>query len=280
MPTRPPASTRGWRPPARPRAPARRDRALLDARPRAARPDARAVHGARAHAARPLPRGPHVLAVERGQPRLRSRPRAGPTSPRRYWRLMRAGVPRLHGDEPGLPRPRDAVERALARGVQEGDRRPRPAVGDPRLRRPQPRHATATSPRCSSSSPGQVWVTEAAGWVAFGADGGTTRPAPPARSPTRSRSRASTARKITRWYFYQWRGVPKGTRWDSGVLGVDGRPRPGYAALKAGLARGRRPPCVAARERAAAQARRSRGTTGRSSYRRWMLDPRRSRSAP
>jgi hypothetical protein len=42
--------------------------------------------------------------------------------------------------------------------------------------------------------------------------------------------------KIARWYFYQWRGVPKGARWDSGVVGVDGAPRPGYLALKQGLA--------------------------------------------
>jgi hypothetical protein len=85
--------------------------------------------------------------------------------------------------------------------------------------------------------PGQVWVTEAAGWVAFGG------------SYAYDETRAAKAiaytfklvrkyrSKITRWYFYQWQGVPKGARWDSGVVGLNGTPRPGYAALKRGLGR-------------------------------------------
>jgi hypothetical protein len=83
--------------------------------------------------------------------------------------------------------------------------------------------------------PGRVWVTEAAGWVAF------------ARSWTYDETRAARAidytftlvrryrSKITRWYFYQWRGIARGSRWDSGVIGETGRPRPGYEALKRGL---------------------------------------------
>jgi hypothetical protein len=84
--------------------------------------------------------------------------------------------------------------------------------------------------------PGKVWVTEAAGWVAFG--GGwkyNEARAAKAIGYTFKLVRKYRA-KITRWYFYQWRGVPKGTRWDSGVVGVTGQPRPGYAALKRGLA--------------------------------------------
>jgi hypothetical protein len=85
--------------------------------------------------------------------------------------------------------------------------------------------------------PGQVWVTEAAGWVAFGS-GWRYDEARAARAISYTFTLAHRYRaKIARWYFYQWRGVPKGTRWDSGVLGVDGSPRPGYAALQAGLAR-------------------------------------------
>lgn len=84
--------------------------------------------------------------------------------------------------------------------------------------------------------PGRVWVTEAAGWVAFGASWRYDE-ARAARAIAYTFTLARRYRaKIARWYFYQWRGVPKGARWDSGVIGVDGTPRPGYAALKRGLA--------------------------------------------
>lgn len=84
--------------------------------------------------------------------------------------------------------------------------------------------------------PGTVWVTEAAGWVAFGTSW-TYDEARAARSISYTFKLARKYRtKIARWYFYEWRGVPKGARWDSGVVGVDGSPRPGYQALKQGLA--------------------------------------------
>jgi len=87
--------------------------------------------------------------------------------------------------------------------------------------------------------PGQVWVTEAAGWVAFGG-GWKYNEARAAKAITYTFRLVRKYRaKITRWYFYQWRGVPKGTHWDSGVVGVTGRPRPGYEALKRGLASAR-----------------------------------------
>jgi hypothetical protein len=83
--------------------------------------------------------------------------------------------------------------------------------------------------------PGQVWVTEAAGWVAFGG-GWKYNEARAAKAIGYTFKLVRKYRsKITRWYFYQWRGVPKGTRWDSGVVGVTGHPRPGYEALKRGL---------------------------------------------
>jgi hypothetical protein len=85
--------------------------------------------------------------------------------------------------------------------------------------------------------PGQVWVTEAAGWVAFGG-GWKYNEARAAKAIDYTFKLARKYRsKVTRWYFYQWRGAPKGTRWDSGVVGLDGTPRPGYAALKRGLGR-------------------------------------------
>jgi hypothetical protein len=85
--------------------------------------------------------------------------------------------------------------------------------------------------------PGQVWVTEAAGWVAF-AGSWKYNEARAAKAIDYTFKLARRYRsKITRWYFYQWRGVPPGARWDSGVLGVTGQPRPGYQALKRGLGR-------------------------------------------
>jgi hypothetical protein len=84
--------------------------------------------------------------------------------------------------------------------------------------------------------PGQIWVTEAAGFVAFGG-GWKYNEARAAKAITYTFKLVRKYRsKITRWYFYQWQGVAKGARWDSGVVGLTGKPRPGYAALKRGLA--------------------------------------------
>ena len=63
------------------------------------------------------------------------------------------------------------------------------------------------------TNPGTVWVTEAAGWVAFGS-GWRYDEARAARSIAYTFTLVHRYRaKITRWYFYQWRGVPKGARW-------------------------------------------------------------------
>jgi hypothetical protein len=87
--------------------------------------------------------------------------------------------------------------------------------------------------------PGKIWVTEAAGWVAF-AGSWKYNEARAARAITYTFKLVRKYRaRITRWYFYQWQGVAKGARWDSGVVGVNGRPRPGYEALRRGLATAR-----------------------------------------
>lgn len=85
---------------------------------------------------------------------------------------------------------------------------------------------------------GDIWVTEAAGWVKF-LDTGAW-PYNEARAAKVITSIFKTAKKHTkrvkRWYFYQWRGdASKDARWDSGVLNADGTERKGYAALVAGL---------------------------------------------
>jgi Glycosyl hydrolase catalytic core len=152
----------------------------------------------------------------------------------RYWQLMRQACRGCTVTSPVyLDLATRASERWLAafKNATGGRVRLWAIHGYGDLNRGSDRHLAALLPRL----PGRVWVTEAAGWVAFG----TSWQYDEARA---ARSIAYTFRlvrkysaKITRWYFYQWRGVPKGTRWDSGVVGVDGRPRPGYAALKAGL---------------------------------------------
>jgi hypothetical protein len=154
----------------------------------------------------------------------------------RYWRLMRRACP---GCKVTSPVYLDLASKASARWLAAFKKATRNRVrlwavhgyGD--LNRRSDRHLA----RLLKVLPGQVWVTEAAGWVAFGS-GWKYNEARAARSIAYTfKLVRKYRRKITRWYFYQWRGVPRGSRWDSGVIGLDGRPRPGYAALKKGLAR-------------------------------------------
>lgn len=83
---------------------------------------------------------------------------------------------------------------------------------------------------------GEIWVTEAAGWVKFV---GKRWPYNEKRAAKAVRTIFKTAKKhkrVKRWYFYQWRGpVNPADRWDSGVLNADGTERVGYRELVAGL---------------------------------------------
>ncbi|MEN0015533.1 MAG: glycosyl hydrolase [Solirubrobacteraceae bacterium] len=85
---------------------------------------------------------------------------------------------------------------------------------------------------------GQIWVTEAAGWVRFTLPKWPINQARAAKVITYTFQVAKKhSARVKRWYFYQWRGPssPLAT-WDSGVLNPDGTTRPGYQALVAGLA--------------------------------------------
>jgi hypothetical protein len=153
----------------------------------------------------------------------------------RYWRLMRATLPGATVTSPVYLDLATASSRAWLAAFKRatGGRVRLWAIhgyGD--LNRGTDRNLAALLEQL----PGRVWVTEAAGWVAFGS-GWTYDEARAARSISYTFKLVRKYRaKIARWYFYQWRGVPLGARWDSGVIGVDGRPRPGYGALRAGLA--------------------------------------------
>ncbi len=100
------------------------------------------------------------------------------------------------------------------------------------------RFSDASIKKFEKAVKGQIWITEAAGWVKF-LDTGAW-PYDEARAAKVITGIFKTAKKhekrAKRWYFYQWRGdASKDARWDSGVLNADGTERKGYAALVAGL---------------------------------------------
>jgi hypothetical protein len=78
--------------------------------------------------------------------------------------------------------------------------------------------------------PGQVWFTEAGGIVSF-----TTADGRPALSYDEQRAArairflfrlAASSPRITRIYIYQWKIDFPGNRFDAGLVGPDGKPRP------------------------------------------------------
>jgi hypothetical protein len=89
---------------------------------------------------------------------------------------------------------------------------------------------------------GQVWLTETGGIVSF------TKKFPYSTSraksrtaylfklaDTYSRKRKGLKSTITRIYPYQFTGVPKGSRFDAGLVDEHGKPRPAYKTFKAAL---------------------------------------------
>jgi hypothetical protein len=82
--------------------------------------------------------------------------------------------------------------------------------------------------------PGDVWLTETGGIVRFG------------RSFPQDEERAARAiayalrlarehGRVKRLYLYNWTGSAPTDRFDSGLVGPDGKPRPGYEALRKAL---------------------------------------------
>ncbi|MFT4035978.1 MAG: glycosyl hydrolase [Patulibacter sp.] len=85
---------------------------------------------------------------------------------------------------------------------------------------------------------GDIWITEAAGWVLFNVGKWPYNPQRAASVIAYTFKVAKQHKRVKYVYFWQWLGTP-GTdvRWDSGFFNADGTERPGYAALKAGLGR-------------------------------------------
>ena len=81
---------------------------------------------------------------------------------------------------------------------------------------------------------GDIWLTETGGIVKFG------RSFPrderrAARSVAYALQLARDNERVERVYLYNWTAAKPADRFDSGLIGPDGRPRPGYEALRAGL---------------------------------------------
>ena len=78
--------------------------------------------------------------------------------------------------------------------------------------------------------PGEIWLTEAGGIVSFTtADGRSALPADEQRAARAIRylfKLSRLSRRITRLYIYQWKIDFPGNRFDAGLVGPDGKPRP------------------------------------------------------
>jgi hypothetical protein len=83
--------------------------------------------------------------------------------------------------------------------------------------------------------PGNIWLTETGGIVKF-AD--TLRyDTHRAARVTRYLFKVGQNRRIKRIYIYSWWGERRGARFDAGLVGPNGRPRPAYYVLKRELGR-------------------------------------------
>ncbi len=81
---------------------------------------------------------------------------------------------------------------------------------------------------------GEIWLTETGGIVKFGRNFPRDERRA-ARSVTYALELARDNERVERVYLYNWTGARPTDRFDSGLIGPDGTPRPGYEALRAGL---------------------------------------------
>jgi hypothetical protein len=92
------------------------------------------------------------------------------------------------------------------------------------------RFRTSGTRQMLSLVPGQIWLTEAGGIVSFQtADGRTPLPYDENRAARATRFLFRLARlspRITRIYIYQWKIDFPGNRFDAGLVGPSGKPRP------------------------------------------------------
>ncbi len=96
------------------------------------------------------------------------------------------------------------------------------------------RNRTSGTRAVLAAVPGQVWLTETGGVVKFGTSfpnnhgEGLTRAANALKFMFRL---ARLSPRIKRLYIFQWTGAVQDTRFDAGLIGPNGKPRPGYFAV-------------------------------------------------
>jgi len=81
---------------------------------------------------------------------------------------------------------------------------------------------------------GEVWLTETGGIVKFGRNFPRDEKRA-ARSVAYALKLARDNERVERVYLYNWTGARPADRFDSGLIGSDDKPRPGYEALRAEL---------------------------------------------
>jgi hypothetical protein len=83
---------------------------------------------------------------------------------------------------------------------------------------------------------GAVWLTETGGIVRF-SDNLSYNESRAARATKYMFRLAKSNRRIKRLYIYSYWGEPRGARFDAGLVGPDGRPRPAYHVVRRKLRR-------------------------------------------
>jgi hypothetical protein len=89
-----------------------------------------------------------------------------------------------------------------------------------------------------NATKGDVWLTETGGIVAF-SNIFSYDLARAARSLQQMFSLSVSSKRIKALYIYAWGGEPRGARFDAGLVGPDGKTRPGYDVVKKNIAKGR-----------------------------------------
>lgn len=89
--------------------------------------------------------------------------------------------------------------------------------------------------RKATAGRGQVWLTETGGIVRF-ADS-IPYDERRAANATAYVLKLAAKRRVSRVYLYKWTGEQLGHRWDSGLIAVDGRPRPALNVVEKHLGR-------------------------------------------
>ena len=104
------------------------------------------------------------------------------------------------------------------------------------------RRRTSGTQRFLRTVPGEVWLTETGGIVNLTGAYRYSLTRAKARlgfmfslADRFSRKRRGQRSRITRIYPYAWKGEARGARFDAGLVGPDGAPRPGYGLFRAKL---------------------------------------------